>query len=113
MEDNLLISANERSYEIDNNVSDIKILITYIDGFNYQTYKVENELNDGRKLTNFHIVYDDFNIFDAYKIMKNDLKDNKIKIYDYNDISVKVISNEENINRLKQNYDMYYEEDIY
>ncbi len=111
MEEGLFISSYELTYEIDNNVSDVTVLIKLPKGFNYSMYKVNDEFDSG--LINLHIVSDDFNIFSAYKIIKQDLKDNKIKIYEYDNLSVKIISNEENINKLKQNYDKYYDEYIY
>lgn len=111
MEENLFITSRNYDYEIDNNVSDIKLLIKIPKDFNYRMYTNKDEYDSD--LNHLHIVSDNFSIFDAYNVLKKDLKNNKIGIYDFNDINVKIISNEDNIKKLKLNHNTYYGVGIY
>lgn len=97
MENNIVISDTiDANYIIDNSLSNIKFKIKYAKGFDPVIYSIKL---DEYKI--YHLDYD-FDMFDAYKEFKNDLKNHKITNFD-SKMQVDIYISQDNYNILKQN----------
>lgn len=89
-------------YEVNENVNDVKISVTYYEEYN------DAEFENNQGVINIYNNQNITNIKNFGNLLKKDLK--KKNVYNYGklwSISVKVISNKENIDKLKNNYESY------
>lgn len=103
MQDNLYISKNYKyEYVIDNSVSNIQIEIKHIPEIHVEVHK-----SKGKKYT-YCYFYDNMDKTSIYKIVMRDLKEKKIRNYDNgNTIKIKIITSQENYNKLEANYNIF------
>ena len=84
-------------YEINNEIEQAKLEISYVDGFNYHLYY--DEYYDS------YYVEIDSDVWDVYEIVLEDIKDNKIRNYDISDlIKIKVYLNQNDYDIIKDNF---------
>ena len=89
-------------YEVNENVNDVKISVTYYEEYN------DAEFENNQDVINIYNNQNITNIKNFGNLLKKNLK--KKNVYNYGklwSISVKVISNKENIDKLKNNYESY------
>lgn len=89
-------------YEVNENVNDVKISVTYYEEYN------DAEFENNQGVINIYNNQNITNIKNFGNLLKKNLK--KKNVYNYGklwSISVKVISNKENIDKLKNNYESY------
>lgn len=103
-EDGLVIQSeflNDLTYEFDETKGDnIELQIKYNDKLVYATYYVENYY--GLKVYVASGDYINNNFYNTYKIIIDDLKNNKIRYYNQN-LEVKVVSSKATIDKLLEN----------
>lgn len=98
-------------YEVNENLSDIIMVdILHNDKYNYDLIDVSGYNGDGR-IINYYGVYpynDNYEFFEAYEMVINDLKDKVIRDYSYYPrAEVKVYSSSKNIEKLKNNFETF------
>ena len=103
MEDNLVLSDKNLpncKYEIDNFESDVKIEIRYLNNINYKV-----DYNNVLTYKDYYIDQD-FKLLDTYKLIVEDLKDNKIRNYKKAQyIEVIITTSQYNYSKLQKNYE--------
>lgn len=102
MQENLFFAQGPYyEYEVDNSVNDIQLEIKYVNGSNVQIGR-----HNG-KYSYCHIS-NDINLINGYKILMQDLKNKQIRDYsDPNFMKVKIITSQENCDKLKANFEKY------
>ncbi|HNW33083.1 MAG TPA: hypothetical protein PKL44_02485, partial [Candidatus Dojkabacteria bacterium] len=113
MSDNLLLlnygAISEDSFVIDNSLTDtVKIEVKYYKMFTDLVFSVA-EVGEQREINVYNEVEKSINLRNIYKIFLDDLKNHTISNYtDLGGFEVKVYSSEENIEKLKSNFDKRY-----
>lgn len=101
MQDNIILYGENINYIIDNEQSNIKLEICYPKGFDYLFYY---NIIDEYKI--YHIYPSDISTFDAYKIILNSLKENKIINYQ-DSFKVNVYISQKNYDIIEYNLENY------
>lgn len=106
MSNNLIIEDYDGYYNvdyiIDNSIENVKLKVTYP---KFSEYYTSTETSDKYNL--YHIHFNEVSLFNVYKIIKNDLKNHKVRNYD-NSYKLEITISQENYEILKSNIEKYY-----
>lgn len=111
MSDNLIIEEYDGYYNvdyiIDDSVGNVKLKVTYPKFSEYYT-----SIEDSDKYHLYHIHFNEISLFDAYKVIKNDLKNHIVRNYD-NSYKLEITISQENYEILKNNIEKYHYDSKY